>query len=215
MLKKISRLISILKNPSLAKALVSYSYHGYLHENGWVNSFLHKMPVDISGQALPWVTYPFIDFIGDRFSKEMTIFEYGSGNSTFYYAQKVKAVVSIEHDKKWYDQVSTKIPDNVTLLYQDLSSGLYAQSASVQGIKFDVVIVDGRDRVNCIKNALEALKEQGVMVLDDSERSEYQTGCQYLMENGFKRLDFWGIAPGLFYKKCTSVFYKPSNCLAI
>ena len=83
------------------------------------------------------------------------------------------------------------------------------------GEEFDIVIVDGRDRVNCIKNSISSLSDSGVMILDDSERSEYIDGIQFLSLNNFKKLDFWGISPGLFYKKCTTVFYKQNNCLGI
>ena len=33
----------------------------------------------------------------------MNIFEYGAGNSTLYYAEKVSHVISVEHDKKWFE----------------------------------------------------------------------------------------------------------------
>ena len=81
--------------------------------------------------------------------------------------------------------------------------------------KFDIIIVDGRDRVNCCKQAVEALTESGVVVLDDSERTGYWEGIDFLLKNGFKQLSFSGISPGLFYLKSTSVFYKTNNCLSI
>ncbi len=34
-------------------------------------------------------------------------------------------------------------------------------------------------------------------------------------ENGFKSLEFWGIAPTVLFKKCTTVFYKSNNCLKV
>ena len=33
--------------------------------------------------------------------------------------------------------------------------------------------------------------------------------------DAYNELDFWGIAPGIFYNKCTSIFYKDNNCLGI
>jgi spermidine synthase len=81
--------------------------------------------------------------------------------------------------------------------------------------KFDVIIIDGRDRVNCCKQALAALSKSGVVVLDDSERDFYAPGITFLKKQGFKELVFSGISPGLFYYKTTSVFYKADNCLGI
>jgi len=69
--------------------------------------------------------------------------------------------------------------------------------------------------VNCIRCSLPMLTNDGCLVLDDSERGEYEAGCRVLLDSGFKRLDFWGMAPGLNYRKCTSVFYRRDNCLDI
>jgi len=81
--------------------------------------------------------------------------------------------------------------------------------------RFDIIIVDGRDRVNCCKQAVDALSDKGVVVLDDSERKDYSDGIDYLLKKGFKQIAFTGISPGLFYRKATSVFYKADNCLNI
>jgi hypothetical protein len=54
-----------------------------------------------------------------------------------------------------------------------------------------------------------------VIVLDDSEREFYKEGINFLKHNGYKELSFSGISPGLFYRKSTSVFYRPDNCLSI
>ena len=38
---------------------------------------------------------------------------------------------------------------------------------------------------------------------------------QVLVNSGFKRLDFFGPAPGSFRATCTTIFYKSDNCLGI
>ena len=81
--------------------------------------------------------------------------------------------------------------------------------------KFDIIIVDGRDRVNCVKNSIDKLKENGIIILDDSERKEYNEAKEFLFYKGYKKIEFWGIAPGVFYNKCTTVFYKEHNCFGI
>jgi len=40
-------------------------------------------------------------------------------------------------------------------------------------------------------------------------------GVIHLKQLGYNDLDFWGIAPGIFYKKCTSILYRDNNCLGI
>ena len=60
-----------------------------------------------------------------------------------------------------------------------------------------------------------SLSQNGGLILDDSEREEYQNGVIHLKQLGYNELDFWGIAPGIFYNKCTSIFYRDNNCLGI
>ena len=66
-----------------------------------------------------------------------------------------------------------------------------------------------------LKKSVNLLSSSGVIVLDDSEREEYKDGVNYLLQNKFKRLDFWGIAPTVLFKKCTSLFYLSQNCLGV
>jgi hypothetical protein len=80
---------------------------------------------------------------------------------------------------------------------------------------FDIIVIDGRDRVNCAKNSLGALKEDGVIIWDNSERSKYAEGYAFLKDNGFKRIEFTGIGPVNSFAWSTTVFYRNKNCLAI
>jgi len=59
------------------------------------------------------------------------------------------------------------------------------------------------------------LTDEGVIILDDSKRNEYDRGIIHLMNKGFKKIDFGGIPPGTFIKKFTTVFYRTKNCLYI
>lgn len=36
----------------------------------------------------------------------MKIFEYGSGNSTLWWSEKVDSIISVEHDKQCFEKVS-------------------------------------------------------------------------------------------------------------
>lgn len=206
----------LLAKPNRLKALLSYGHKGYLNSIGWFTAFDQKQAVDGKGRALPWVTYSFIDFIKERITKSQHIFEYGSGSSTIFYAERAGEVTSVEHDKGWFDKVKGTSPANAEMIFCELHrDGEYARKATLLDKKFNIIIVDGRDRVNCCKYSLDALSTDGVIILDDSERKVYQPARELLQENGFKEISFSGISPGLFYEKATSVFYKSNNCLGI
>jgi hypothetical protein len=198
------------------KLLLLHRQEGYFIETGWIQSVEQQLPVDVNGNPIPWLTYSFIEFISRRIQSHHTVFEYGCGNSTLYFSQRVKMITAAENDLAWYEKFNKMIPSNVNLLYREqVYDGEYCKLAMRTGKKYDIIIVDGRNRVNCIKNIFPALKDDGVIILDDSERNEYQEGIKFLTRKKFKSIDFWGISPGLFYNKCTTVFYRERNSLGI
>ena len=205
----------LLRHPKIALRLLSYAKYGYLKETGWIKSFILQKPVDDSGNPIPWNTYSYIDFISQRLKKNMSIFEYGSGYSTLYYQKKVNFVASVEHDMDWYNKLSLMISDNVKLCHEPLE-GIAYESAPIKFKEFfSIIIIDGRKRVECMYEAIKYLKDDGVIVLDDSYRDEYKEGIEFLKLNNFKQIPFFSIVPGYLSKSCTSIFYKKNNCLDI
>jgi hypothetical protein len=215
-MSKIKLLYKVLTSPKRLKTLLSFNDKGYLDEIGWFNAYDSRSPVDRENNPIPWVTYSFIDFIKTHLKKQLSVFEFGSGNSTFFYAKYAGLVVSVEHDKEWYDKIVSTKPENSEMIFCELvRDGDYCRMPIKLEEKFDIIIVDGRDRVNCCKQAINAVSENGVIVLDDSEREFYKEGINFLKNKGYKELSFSGISPGLFYLKSTSIFYKADNCLGI
>lgn len=215
-MSKLKALATLVAKPKRLAALLSYGHKGYLATIGWFTAFDNHQAVDANNQPIPWVTYSFIDFIKERLHNNLTVFEYGSGNSTLFYAKKVKRVVSVEHDNAWYKKIVNEKAANAEMIFTKLEpNGEYSQKTKLLNEKFDIIIVDGRDRVNCCKHSVDALTENGVLVLDDSERGDYKEARIFLKNRGFRELSFSGISPGLFYNKATSVFYKKENCLDI
>jgi hypothetical protein len=211
-----SKALTIVRNPNIFRRLVSFYWDGYLLETGWFESYRKLRPVNGKNEPIPWVTYAFIDFIESRLHSQLTMLEYGSGYSTLYYSKKLKHVHAVEHDEPWFKEMSGQMPPNVSLSHVALdTNGKYASFAKNTVIKFDIIVVDGRDRVNCIKQSIDSLSPAGVMVLDDSERDEYREGIAFLRAKNFRSIEFWGIAPGIFFRKCTTVFYRDGNCLGI
>ncbi len=52
-------------------------------------------PLDADGRPIPWMNYPVIDLLRERLTKDLHLFEFGSGFSTTFYAQLVGHVTSI------------------------------------------------------------------------------------------------------------------------
>ncbi|MFZ1517646.1 MAG: class I SAM-dependent methyltransferase [Ignavibacteriaceae bacterium] len=214
--QKIKTILKLISEPKILTALLSQRSFGYLNEVGWFESFLLLQSVDKNKNPIPWFSYPFIDFLTPRLTKDLVLFEFGSGNSTLFFAKRVKEVISVEHNKEWYQIVNSTKPSNVKLIQTESDSVTdYVGYFSSLKEKVDIIIVDGLHRNECLINSINKLSENGVIILDDSERSEYCNGINFILGNGFKSLEFWGIAPTVLFKKCTTIFYKDKNCLNI
>jgi hypothetical protein len=198
------------------RSLYSLRRGGPLFEDGWFRSYREQASIDATGLPLPWLTYPAIAFLLKRIRPEMSVFEYGSGGSTRWWASRVCDVVSVEHDRTWFEKVRKDQQAHVKAYQIDLNyGGEYSRKIREFENRFDVVVIDGRDRVNCLKNCLQALKLSGVVILDNSNRPEYSEGVEFLLLNGFKRLEFVGPCPIVNYKSETSIFYRKENVFGI
>ena len=101
------------------------------------------------------------------------------------------------------------------LHHELVHGGEYSKTILRYNNAFDIIVIDGRDRVNCARNCLGALKDNGVVIWDNSDRDKYEEGYAYLVQNGFNRLDFDGLGPINCDGWRTSVFYRQNNCLGI
>lgn len=213
--EKIRTVLKLISEPKVFYSLVSFRSFGYLVQTGWFNSFKLKESVDANFNPIPWFTYSAVDFIKERLNNNLNVMEFGSGNSTLFFAERVKKNTSFEHDNTWFQDIIKKKISNVEIkLVSSVTAADYLQPLSAFG-KFEVIIIDGLYRNDCLIASLKQLSEDGIIILVDSERNDYADGIKYLLGSGFKRLDFSGIAPGIFFRKCTTIFYKDKNCVNI
>ena len=73
---------------------------------------------------------------------------------------------------------------------------------------FDIVVIDGMARMLCAFLAAEMINENGIIILDNSDRWQYNNIQTYLTNNGYGRIDFWGPGHGVYERWCTSFFSK-------
>ncbi|RDB03902.1 FkbM family methyltransferase [Runella aurantiaca] len=185
-----------------------------LKNNGWFRSFHTKRSVDAAGNPLPWCTYPFIAFIQPRLKNHFDVFEYGSGNSTRWYAAQVQSVQAVENDEEWVKEVGRQLPPNAEVTYRALGEK-YVSAVQISGKKYQIIVVDGRKRVDCMRFSVDFLTADGVLILDNSERESYAEVKGFMRALGFRWIDFYGMAPIVSHLTCTTIFYRDTNCLDI
>jgi hypothetical protein len=187
----------------------------YLSASGWYRSFQRRLPIDAADDPIPWYSYPVIRFLRDRIQPEMKVFEYGCGHSTLWWSERVSQVVFCEHDCQWFDRIHGDFGERVTGHIKSPEDGSYADFIRNYSDAFDIIVIDGMERVECARRCLGALKKGGVIIWDNSDRDIYQEGFDFLAEAGFRRIDFAGLGPIVMIPTETAVFYKPDNCLGI
>jgi hypothetical protein len=192
---------------------------------GHIRSAFKSFAVDRRGNPLPWFSYPTIQLLLSSDFTDKRVLEWGAGQSTLFWAKRAHEVISFEHDRIWADSLRPKLPVNVKLhVIKENMSDYDSQFAPG---KFDVIVVDGLDRYKGARFSLDLIKEDGVIIVDNSEgnhgeikspneggfpsqgdsRDHYGIVNLYT-DRGFSRVDFYGFAPGVSVQQCTSVFHK-------
>lgn len=124
------------------------------------------------------------EFLNSILHKDMTVFEWGSGASTRWFADRVGFIYSVEHQRKWFTKTVEMLAKchNFKLNFQQICPIKdYVESVHKTGIdKFDLIIIDGRHRVECLKEALKRIKLKGFIIFDDIERWRYSEAASFL-----------------------------------
>ncbi len=163
----------------------------------------------------PWLTYRATDWLRQNIKDDMKTFEYGSGGSTLFFSKNVQNHNSVEHDRTWYQimnnlinqkklinvKLSLKIPSHIQdndyestdKNYKGLSFREYSSFIdSFPDGSFDIILVDGRSRNSCIRHAIRKVRAGGYIILDNSERPEYD---QTELIKNFEQTIFFGPGP--------------------
>jgi hypothetical protein len=175
--------------------------------SGLINSLRRGRPLNAQDEPIPWFTYPAIDFLDSVVRPDWTVFEWGSGNSTLWWAARTAHVVSVEDDAAWYAEVVKQVRPNSRSLFKQ-GRDYFEALRAYPDAAFDVIVIDGSSRNDCALVAPDKLKPGGLIVFDNADSQEFDAGQQFLIDQGYYRIDFWGPIPSYLYKNCTSVFFK-------
>jgi hypothetical protein len=169
--------------------------------------------VDGNGQPIPWYTYPTTEFLSHLDLSQFKVFEYGSGNSTLWWAKRVKQVTSVENDESWYKKIkdSLKTPNVVCWLEKDRQKYF-----SMVNDDFDIFVIDGRYRQECLEQVVNLKKKVDggavglMLILDNADW--YPKSVRFVQEKlRWIQTDFHGFGPINSYTWTTSVFINPAR----
>jgi hypothetical protein len=72
---------------------------------------------------------------------------------------------------------------------------------------FDIILVDGRSRPSCVIKAIPKLKNEGLLIVDNSERKAYKSALDRL--DGWDTRSFFGPVYCYDLFSETTIFKKP------
>lgn len=207
-----------ISNPIRSLATVSLGPILTCYKNGYFLSCFRLLAVSKDGKPLPWYTYPAIDFLQRRCFAGKRVLEFGGGQSTLWWAERAREVVTMEGDPQWYGKIKDRMPANVDLrlvTMQDRPSNVLAVNTALCSIQqrggaslYDVIVIDGLYREDMVNVACRYLAPNGVILFDNADSYDIQ---DRFTNRGMDRIDFYGTAPGVLLPHCTSLYFRGSS----
>ena len=207
------RILDIPKTTKRVTEILLYDY-------GFELSMQERLCVNRNKEPIPWYTYPAIEYFDQLDLSDKSVFEFGCGSSSLYWARKARKVTSLEAREVWYNKIKAQAPSNLNLICRGVNDN-YVETLHESEERYDIIIIDGMLRYPCTVAAIECIKDDGLIVFDNSDRAaeftKYAKAMELLRENNLLQVDMHGFTPLNPYTATTSLFFtrnfkvKPLN----
>lgn len=120
--------------------------------------------------------------------KPRNVLEWGPGRSTLMLAESLPdaEIFSIEHNPQWHERImklakiyASVIPIHELITLEPGKSGKYVTAPLYLDRNFDLIVIDGRMRTDCIAIARQVLNEKGVVLVHDANRIGYHQAFRF------------------------------------
>jgi hypothetical protein len=143
-----------------------------------------RRPLEV---GLPWLSYAAVDFLANWVKPHHTVFEWGPGGSTLFFARRAASVTSIESNEAWLSRLRQALAEQELASKVDLRMVPYVPSYATDFIAssycsaidspYDIILVDGEEhwprentRPSCAARADQWVKPGAIIVVDDTWR---------------------------------------------
>jgi len=200
----------------------SQNFNLALHIRMWIFEYILRL--DTVKAGFMWTSYPLHQFLDSLNLENKSVLEFGSGGSTAFFLKRKAILHTFEHSQEWINKLKCKMgrrPNWQPLLVKYVSrevdnSGFIHYFEGIKDIdesSLDLVLVDGRHRVECIRAVISKVKPEGYIILDDSDRESYKESS--LILKSWKSFVISGNAYMSDFKTQSTVWKKPeisSSC---
>ena len=192
--------------------------------SGHFKSSILEKAVTKNGNAIPWLTYPCINFLSIRDLSQKSVLEFGGGQSTIYFSNLAKEIITFEEDSAWSKYISDqKLMNSKVYNVPYSAAGTYVDQEIINTIgedqknfvreildqnhknkKFNIILIDGLIRDSIIEICQKYLHDNGVIICDDAGGYNFE---QAMKNSDLHRVDFYGHSPGVYHHTCTSMYF--------
>lgn len=151
------------------------------------------------GLVYPWFSKPMLDVLSTWDLKDKRVFEYGGGHSTVWWSRHAKEVVTVECDLFWifaieeelraadfFKEVHNSLLHRAVIPNEVELKSKYVNAIYEEPGEFDIIVVDGSYRDECVAAALTKIKDGGIIICDN-----YQQDYVWDAIMGSRLLDPW------------------------
>ena len=139
------------------------------NDYGFLESSRSDVPVNNKNQIMPMYTYPCYEWLDSIDWTGSKVFEFGTGYSTVWWQNKKVDYYGVEDDGEWYQRIIKLINGKQLKVKYEIDLKKYMKTIYDYDFKFDVIVIDGQVRFDCIKPALEKIKDNGMIIYDNSD----------------------------------------------
>jgi hypothetical protein len=124
--------------------------------------------------VLPFIALNAFRFLKLRLPDNPRVFEWSSGMSTLWYERSGAEVHAVEDDEAWFKVISTRT-GSARVYYltgQDYVNKIREFPAGY----FDLISIDGSDRLACFEIAEKYLRPGGILLVDNTDKDRPSKG---------------------------------------
>jgi hypothetical protein len=171
---------------------------------GYCQTLTKRKPIDVDLNPLPWFTYPAIEYLTQLDLKNKNIFEWGSGHSSLFFAERCKTIISVESNPEWFAYMQSNLKPNQKVIFSDEDS--FPHVIRDFDEEFDIISIDSLRRYDCAVQALKSLKDGGLIILDNADWHP-KTSTLLRVQGNLLEVDMHGFGPINAYTWTTSFYF--------
>lgn len=133
---------------------------------------IQKIYLESKNKNKPWLTNNSLKFISSWIKPDDLVLEFGSGQSTAWFAKITKHLTSIEHDQNWYKTTKKNLKNNSSKANVILATNKNEYLKILKNIpnaSIDICLIDGEWRRDCLLGVFTKIKAGGLIILDNAE----------------------------------------------